>query len=77
VSFSNESKFDEIVCGSCGVDQKECKRPTRTVGRVGKRVVSTRFGVVVAAMAITSLSQGRCQTAGEQQRRRIEEEHLG
>jgi hypothetical protein len=27
-------------------------------------------------MAITSLGQSRCQTAGEQQRRRIEEEHL-
>jgi hypothetical protein len=73
----NESKSNEIVCDGCGVVQKERKRPARTVGRVGKRFVSTRFGVVVAAMAITSLSQCRCQTAGEQQRRRIEEEHLG
>jgi hypothetical protein len=73
----NESKINEIFRDSCGIVQKECKRPARTVGRVGKRVVGTRFGVVVAAMAITSLSQCRCQTAGEQQRRRIEEEHLG
>ena len=50
---------------------------SRTVRRVGKRFVATRFGVVVAVMAITSLSQSRCQIAGEQQRRGIEEEHLG
>lgn len=50
---------------------------SRTIRRVGKRFVAARFGVVVAAMAITSLSQSRCQITGEQQRRGIEEEHLG
>jgi hypothetical protein len=61
--------------GSCGAIQNERKKPTRTVGCIGKRVIAAWLGVIVAA--ITGLSQGRCQIASEQQRRRIEEEHLG
>jgi len=57
------------ICDSHVVIRKEHKNLTRTIRRVGKRVVAARLGFVVATMTIASLSQGGCQTAGEQQRR--------
>jgi hypothetical protein len=64
-----EWKMNGNVHDSCNLCQNKCKKLTRTVGCIGKRVI--------VAMAVTSLGQGRCQTACEQQRRRIEEDHLG
>jgi hypothetical protein len=42
---------------SCDLVQSKHKKPTRTVGCIGKRVIAAWLGV---AMAVTSLSQGRC-----------------